>query len=614
MDRNTVIGFVLIGLVLMVWMYMNAPPPAPVTTGRDSTAVAGGETPGDTAAVRAAETPSKGTTSSEMPGSRQGADESATGPDSPGKFFGAVSMGEKKFVTLESDLWMAELSTLGGGISSWQLRKYATWNGDTARYFNRSERGSLNMFFISADGKRINTRDLYFTARYPRGQRIVVGPKDSVEIEFTLQVSARSSIVKKLVFHGDRYEVGVTYRFVNMDDLISNFKYIVMWEPGLHYFEHNSVDESNYAKAAAFAGGEEIEVDASNIGEPVKEEVSGVVKWTAIRNKYFSVAIIPRLKESQGAFLEGTRAAAPDQGVVESYTMGVEMPFVGKALDEDRFTLYLGPLDYDIVRDLDVGLDRIMSLGAVWIIRPISQYFIIPIFQFLHWFIPNYGVVLIIFGFIIKVILYPLTKKSMLSMQKMQALQPMMTEIREKHKEDPQKMNQQIMRLYKEYGVNPAGGCLPMLLQLPILYALWAVFGSTIELRQAHFIWWIQDLASPDVIATLPAKIPIFGIDKISGLALAMGVTMFIQQKMTVKDPKQKMMVWMMPVMMTLLFTNFPSGLNLYYFVFNLLSIVQQSYINKIHKDDPLRKVEEKKRSGGWIAKLSANMPQQRKR
>jgi len=189
-----------------------------------------------------------------------------------------------------------------------------------------------------------------------------------------------------------------------------------------------------------------------------------------------------------------------------------------------------------------------------------------------------------------------------------------MTEIREKHKEDPQKMNQQIMRLYKEYGVNPAGGCLPMLLQLPILYALWAVFGSTIELRQAHFIWWIQDLASPDVIATLPAKIPIFGIDKISGLALAMGVTMFIQQKMTVKDPKQKMMVWMMPVMMTLLFTNFPSGLNLYYFVFNLLSIVQQSYINKIHKDDPLRKVEEKKRSGGWIAKLSANMPQQRKR
>jgi YidC/Oxa1 family membrane protein insertase len=614
MDRNTVIGFVLIGLVLMVWMYMNAPPPKPVTTGQDTTSVTGG-TPGAGSSGNSQAPPRSTTTGpAATTGFPPQTETSGSDPDSLGKFFRAAGSGERKFMTLESGLWKADLSTLGGGISSWQLNNYFTWYGDTVRYFDRSEHGSLNMFFLSADGKRINTRNLYFTSRYTRGQRMVLGEKDSVEIEFTLQVSSRSSIVKKLTFHGDSYEVGVSYRFVNMDDVISNFKYIVMWESGLHYFEHNSVDESNYAKAAAFAGGEETEVDASDVGEPVKKEISGLVKWTGIRNKYFVVALIPRLKETQGAFLEGKRTAAPDQGMVESYTMGVEMPFVGKTLDEDRYTLYLGPLDYDLIRSMDVNLDRIMSLGSVWIIRPISQYFIIPIFQFLHWFIPNYGIVLIIFAFIIKVILHPLTKKSMQSMQKMQALQPMMTEIREKHKEDPQKMNQAMMRLYKEYGVNPAGGCLPMLLQLPILYALWAVFGSTIELRQAHFIWWIQDLAAPDVILALPAKIPIFGIDKISGLALAMGVTMFIQQKMTVKDPKQKMMVWMMPVMMTLLFTNFPSGLNLYYFVFNLLSIVQQTYMNKKHEGEPLRKVEEKKRSGGWISKLSQNLPQQRKR
>jgi len=612
MDRNTVIGFVLIGLVLMVWMYMNAPPPRPVTAGADSTAVTGGTTPGETGGTSPSKTPGQG------PGAAQAAavpaDEPVTDTDSLGKFFGSLAAGQKKFMSLESPLWKAEISTLGGGISSWQLKNYSTWNGDTVTYFDRSEHGALNMFFLSADGKRVNTRDLYFDARYSRGQRTVLGEKDSVSVEYTLPVAPGKSIVKTLVFHGNSYEVGVSYRFLNMQDVISNFKYIVTWESGLRYFEHNSVDESNYAKAAVFAGGEETEVDATDIAEPVKQEVSGLVNWTAIRNKYFAVALIPRLKESQGAFLEGKRTAAPDHGVVESYTMGIEMPFVGNSMDEDRYTLYLGPLDYDLVRSMNVNLDRIMSLGAVWVIRPISQYFIIPIFQFLHWFIPNYGIVLIIFAFIIKVILYPLTKKSMQSMQKMQALQPMMTEIREKHKEDPQKMNQAMMRLYKEYGVNPAGGCLPMLLQLPILYALWAVFGSTIELRQAHFIWWIQDLASPDVIMTLPAKIPIFGIDKISGLALAMGVTMFIQQKMTVKDPKQKMMVWMMPVMMTLLFTNFPSGLNLYYFVFNLLSIVQQSYINKKHKDEPLRKVEEKKRSGGWIGKLSQNLPQPPKR
>jgi len=614
MDRNTIIGFVLIGLVLMVWMYMNAPPPKPVTAGRDSTAAAARTPAGDTARAIPGKTPGGPPAATALPGSSAGATAAGTGPDSLGKFFASLAGGVKKSMTVESGLWKAEISTLGGGITFWQLKNYATWNGDTVSYFDRSEHGSFNMFFLSADGKRINTGNLYFTSRYSSGQRAVLNDRDSLELEFTLQVSPRSSIIKKLVFHGNSYEVGVSYRFVNMEDVISNFKYIVLWERGLRYFEHNSVDESNYAKAAAFAGGEETEVDALTVGEPVKQEISGRVAWTAIRNKYFAVAIIPRLKESQGAFLEGNRVSAPDEGVIESYTVGVEMPFVGKTLDEDRYTLFLGPLDYDIVRSLDVDLDRIMSLGWVWVIRPISQYFIIPIFQFLHWFIPNYGVVLIIFAFIIKVILHPLTKKSMQSMQKMQALQPMMTEIREKFKEDPQKMNQQMMRLYKEYGVNPAGGCLPMLLQLPILYALWAVFGSTIELRQAHFIWWIQDLATPDVIMTLPAKIPIFGIDKISGLALAMGVTMFIQQKMTVKDPKQKMMVWMMPIMMTLLFTNFPSGLNLYYFVFNLLSIAQQSYINKKHKDEPLRKVEEKKRSGGWIAKLSQNLPARQKR
>ncbi len=189
-----------------------------------------------------------------------------------------------------------------------------------------------------------------------------------------------------------------------------------------------------------------------------------------------------------------------------------------------------------------------MSLGAAWIIRPIAEYVMMPLFQFVHFFIPNYGIVIIVFSLIIKVVLYPLTKSSMTSMRKMQALQPMMEELREKHKDDPQKMNEQVMRLYKEYGVNPAGGCLPMILQLPILYALWAVFRSTIELRQAPFFGWIHDLSVPDVIATLPFPIPFFNITELSGLALLMGITMFVQQKMAVKDPRQKAMVWLMPI------------------------------------------------------------------
>jgi YidC/Oxa1 family membrane protein insertase len=186
----------------------------------------------------------------------------------------------------------------------------------------------------------------------------------------------------------------------------------------------------------------------------------------------------------------------------------------------------------------------------------------------------------------------------------------MMEEIRAKHKDEPQKMNAQIMNLYKEYGVNPAGGCLPLLLQFPILIALYNVFRGAIELRQSEFVWWIQDLSIPDTIFTLPFKLPLFGIEDVSGLALLMGITTFVQQKMTVKDPRQKTMVYVMPIMLTLLFNSFPSGLNLYYFVFNLLSIGQQMLITRQHGNEPLRKVEKKKKSrGGLFGKYTKDMP-----
>jgi YidC/Oxa1 family membrane protein insertase len=187
-----------------------------------------------------------------------------------------------------------------------------------------------------------------------------------------------------------------------------------------------------------------------------------------------------------------------------------------------------------------------------------------------------------------------------------------MDEMREKYKDDPQRMNQAVMNLYKEYGVNPAGGCLPLLLQLPIMYALYAVFRGAIELRHASFVWWIKDLSSPDVIYTLPFSIPILG-SELSGIAILMGISMFIQQKQTVQDPRQKSMVWMMPIMMTLIFNSLPSGLNLYYAVFNVIGIVQQIFINKKHDDEPLRKVEPKKKNRGGIFQFTKDMPRLKK-
>jgi YidC/Oxa1 family membrane protein insertase len=269
----------------------------------------------------------------------------------------------------------------------------------------------------------------------------------------------------------------------------------------------------------------------------------------------------------------------------------------------------MGPMDYDIIKGFDRGLDHVMSLGAAWIIRPIAEYVMIPIFQFLHMIIPNFGVVIIVFAIIIMAATYPLTRSSMRSMRKMQKLQPLMEEVKEKHKDDPQKANAAVFNLYKEYGVSPAGGCLPVILQMPVLFALYAVLRSNIGLRQATFILWIQDLSIPDTVIHLPFTIPFFGITALSGLALAMGLATFFQQKQTLTDPRQKSMVYIMPVMLTLVFNSLPAGLNLYYFVFNILSIGQRLWMNHGSKDEPLRKVDPKKRKPGLMERLTKDLP-----
>jgi len=592
MDRSTIIGFVLIGLVLMVWMWMSAPPPPKTPSGADTTTIQHHKADSSAAAI---------------PPPTRSKDVGLS--DTLGKYFSHLPTIQPGVITIETPLYRAKLSTTGASLRSWIVKNFQTWNKYPVDLIGDDTTAEFNLVFLTSDGKLVNTKQFPFTSDRTSGQAITIGDGDSAEVSFTLRIDPQRSITKKYVFYGSRYSFDAGYRFEGMQDVISNYEYQVTWENGLRYQEHNSVNESNSAKAYTLAGGELTELDAANFNEVPRQSLSGRIAWTATRNKYFAVAIIPREKESQGVYVEGRRVMMPDNGARESYSLALKMPFKGQSVETDRYTVFLGPLDFDLVKDYNIELERIMSLGAAWIIRPISEYVIIPLFKFLHLFIANYGIVLIIFALIIKVVLYPLTKSSMVSMRKMQALQPMMEEIREKFKDDPQKMNQQVMRLYKEYGVNPAGGCLPMILQMPILYALWAVFSSTIELRQAAFVGWIRDLSSPDIVFTLPIKLPLFGIDQISGLALLMGITMFVQQKMSVKDPRQKAMVWMMPILMTLLFNSFPSGLNLYYFVFNVLTIGQQWWMNKAHKNEPLRKVEEKKRSGGIFGRISKNLP-----
>ena len=547
-----------------------------------------------------------------QPAARQAPTEKPVDP--LGKFFVGRDKGQEQVITIESDLFIAEISTKGGVVKRWELKKYKTWDGKPVQLVDYKKNGDLSLLFATSDGRLINTHDLYFE-RGESGslQRVITG-KEEVEIRLVLPTASGGRITKTLRFKNGEYGFSTDIGFSGMGDVIANYEYQLVWESGLRYAEQNSVDESNFAAAYAYAGKELTEVDASSIESKPQKNVSGVVDWVAARTKYFALAIIPKENSSDGGYLEGSRAAAPDKGAQEAYSIAVKMPFKGGQEEGGSFRIFFGPADIGLLKSYGTGLDKMVGLGWTWLIRPISEYVMLPLLSALHYIAPNWGVVIILFSLIIKVVLHPLSRSSMRSMKKMQALQPLMDEIKEKYKDDPQKMNQQVMNLYKEYGVNPAGGCLPLLLQFPVMIALYNVLRATIELRQGNFVWWITDLSIPDRIFTLPFEIPFFAIRDVSGLALLMGVTMFIQQKMSVKDPRQKAMVWMMPVMMTLLFNSFPSGLNLYYFVFNVLSIGQQIMINRQSEDEPLRKVEpKKKKSGGIFGKLAKDLPRLKK-
>lgn len=595
MDRNTTIGFLLITAVLMIWIFFVTPrPEEPLKQQMDTTKTVTqtkNETIKDTKPSETLKLDSLAINKAKI--------------DSFGVFSGKTS-GSNDVITIETDKVIAKIEKKGGNILEWTLKEFKTWYDSPVQLIKNEHGGDFNILLTTLDGKLVNTKNFYFESNFKNGDYIKVaeGQKYILELRIALRNDS-SKIIRKYIFENNKYSLGSVVSLEGMEGIIAGPDYQILWENHLNLTEANSVDESGFAYAHAMYGDELIELDGKSFEETKVDKKDGQTRWVSTRNKYFAAAIIINNQFGTGYHLEGKSFHAPNQGVIKNYSVALKVPFFESRKEENRFEVFLGPSDYSILKSYEVGLEKTISLGLTWLIRPISEYFMIPLFKLIHMAIPNYGLVIIVFTFIIRLLLHPLNKTQMASMQKMQALQPMITELREKYKDDAQKMNSQMMRLYKEYGVNPASGCLPLLLQMPILYALWSVFRSAIELRQANFFWWITDLANPDVILTLPFTIPIFGISKLSGLALLMGITMFIQQKMSIKDPRQKAMVYFMPILFTLMFNSFPSGLNLYYFLFNLISVVQQVYLTKGKKGQMvLEKVPEKNRKKGFMDRI----------
>ena len=305
-----------------------------------------------------------------------------------------------------------------------------------------------------------------------------------------------------------------------------------------------------------------------------KNVYSGRIDWTCLEERYFLSAIVPvvPVESSLRLSLASTRL---DSTLVEP-----ELRIESGAQKKYEYKVFMGPKSYSVLKSLGIGLDRAINFGFFDILaKPLLW-----LLNFLHGYIPNYGLAIIALTLIIKAILWPLGSKSYKSMSEMKKIQPLMAQIREKYKDDKKKMNEETMALYKTYKVNPLGGCLPMVVQIPVFFALYRMLYEAIELRHAPFFGWINDLSAPDRLMhfsfSIPFMEPPYGIPV---LTIIMGATMFIQQKMSppMGDPAQAKMMMMMPIVFTFIFINFSSGLVLYWLVNNVVSISQQYYIQR---------------------------------
>jgi len=404
----------------------------------------------------------------------------------------------EKEVLVKTDLIEAVFSNRGPTIVSWKLNRFEGLDSEWVELVPDWESGGI---VIGPGGSEesewsgamfeIKTDRLVLSERSPTGSITFVATRaDGSSITETLRFTNTSYLMEvhlavesAAVERGDGMRLG--------------------WTSSMASTEPDVKDAKRYFASMVSVDSEVFKNDVGKLKKEPNRLRRGAVHWAGIKNKYFAMVLVPE---------SGAATAVETGGEREAERLSFSMLFPAKAAGgwNVNAQIYGGPIDYQILKDLGLGLEKMVDFGHK-IIRPLSK-LIYWMLLTTHKWLPNYGIVIIILSTLTKVLFYPLTQKSMKSMQSMQELQPKMAALKEKHKNDPKRMNQEVMKLYKEQGVNPLGGCLPLLLQSPVFFALYAVLQRTIELRRAPFVLWIDDLSRPDVIFSLPSPLPAISV------------------------------------------------------------------------------------------------------
>jgi YidC/Oxa1 family membrane protein insertase len=470
-------------------------------------------------------------------------------------------------VEVTTPLYTARFSSRGGVLTSFKLNHYLSSIEEPVELVPEADRLPLGVALLTGTGERIDLSQTVFTVSTGY---LDIGAGHEASLVFTLETEDGLRVGKTCTFSGDTYaiDVGIDVSGTGSEGVRAiEFG----WQSGLASTEANRKDDLGNFAAITLADEKVVKSNRGKFNKRDEIAVGGNVTWSGVKTKYFLAGLVPI--DATGVLAKGFASTEEAIGMV----LEVDMPATGA----QRFVVYTGPLDYKGLKALGLELDKAVDFGWKWI-SPLSRL----IFAFMllcHRAIPNYGVVIIILSALTKLLFWPLTQKSFKSMREMQRIQPEMAAMKEKYKGDPQRLNKAMMGLYKERGVNPVGGCLPLLLQMPVFISLFNVLRLTIELRRAPFMLWINDLSAPDVLAKLPFSLPFIG-NNLSLLPILMGIAMFLQQKMSATDPKQAAMTYMLPIVFTVMFFKFPSGLVLYWLVNNVLTIAHQYLMSRAER------------------------------
>jgi len=460
-------------------------------------------------------------------------------------------------IKVDNDLYEATFSSRGGTLVDMKLKRFAAGEGKgvPVDLVRDQTRGEIDLVLKSTK----DSLDLGSTI-FSVSDSIDAKTNRIAKLTFLAVDSSGASVRKTFSFKQGSYVVGLDLELRGFSSQEEKLECLVGWRGGLSLTETNMKEELRNIATVSLLGTEFFQDHLNAFKKDPAKEHSGSVKWTAVRSRYFVAAFIP----PEGSVSKVISFGDPDKNLSGTQ---LAIPVSTGGVTQTALTLYLGPIELWQLKALGVGLERTVNLGWSWI-RPVSQ----AILWFLvkcHKVFPNYGLVIIILSALTKILFYPLTKSSTKSMREMQKLQPEIQKLKEKLKKDPQRLNKEVMGLYKKHKVNPLGGCLPLVLQMPVFIALYNVLMSSIEMRRASFLWWIKDLSSADTVAVVSGF-------SIHVLPLIMGGSMFWQQKMMPTDPRQAAMIYFMPILMVVFFYSLPSGLVLYWTANNLMTIAQQ--------------------------------------